>query len=85
MTAGIGHNSIAGDALKGYVERIESLEDTKKDVAEDIKAVYAGAAASGFDAKVLRKVVWLRKQDADKRRAEQEMLDLYLNALGILD
>ena len=69
--------------LKTVVERIERLEEEKKALAGDIKDVYAEAKGTGFDIKVLRKIVSIRRQDADKRREEDEILELYLAALGM--
>jgi uncharacterized protein (UPF0335 family) len=79
----VGHNSVAGDQLRTVVERIERLEDEKKNVTADIKDVYAEAKGNGFDAKTLRKIVALRKLDEDKRKEAQAMLDLYAHALGL--
>lgn len=70
--------------LRAFLERIERLEEEKKALADDIRDVYAEAKGNGFDVKIIRKIVALRKQDADKRREEQEILDLYLGALGML-
>lgn len=81
----IGHNSLAGDQLKAIVERIERLEGEKADLASDIKDVYAEAKANGFDTKVMRKILRIRKVDHAKRKEEEAMIDLYLNALGMLD
>lgn len=80
----IGHNSVAKDQLKTIVERIERLEEEKGQIASDIKEFYAEAKANGFDTKVLRKVIALRKKDRHQREEEQAMLDLYLQALGML-
>ena len=74
---------VAGDQLKSIVERIERLEEEKKTISDDIKEVYAEAKGTGFDVKILRKIVSIRKQDRDKRREEEEILGLYLSALGI--
>lgn len=72
---------VAGDILRSYIERIERLEEEKKAIADDIKDVYAEAKATGFDTKVMRQIVRLRKMD-DNDRAEQEaLLDVYLHAL----
>jgi uncharacterized protein (UPF0335 family) len=71
-----------GRQLKSIVQRIERLEEEKKCIADDIKEVYAEAKANGYDAKVLRKVVAIRKRDLRERRAEEEILDLYLQAVG---
>mgnify|MGYP001446373883 FL=1 len=69
--------------LRAFIERIEKLEEEKKAIADDIKDVYGEAKATGYDVKVMRKIVSIRRQDRDKRREEEEILDLYLNALGM--
>ncbi len=68
--------------LKSIVERIERLEEDKAAVQADLKEVYAEAKGTGFDVKILRKVVRLRKQDRAKRQEEEALLDLYLSAIG---
>lgn len=85
--SGMGHNSktsFAQGQLKSLVDRIERLEEEKKTISGDIKEIYAEAKATGFDTKILRKIVAIRKQDAAKREEEQAMLDLYMEALGML-
>jgi uncharacterized protein (UPF0335 family) len=74
--------STAGQ-LKAFIERIERLEEEKRQIADDIKDVYAEAKGTGFDAKILRKIVSLRRQDANERREQEEILDTYLRALGM--
>ena len=69
--------------LRAFVERIERLEEEKKALADDIKDVYAEAKGTGFDSKIIRKIVSIRRQDREKRREEEEILDLYLSALGM--
>jgi uncharacterized protein (UPF0335 family) len=76
--------NFARDQLKALVERIERLEEEKQALADDIKDVYAEAKANGFDAKVLRQVVRLRKQDTVERQEQEALLDLYLHALGMM-
>jgi uncharacterized protein (UPF0335 family) len=76
--------SLAQGQLKGIVERIERLEEEKKAIAGDIKEVYAEAKANGFDTKILRKVIAIRKKDRHEREEEEAMLDVYLSALGML-
>ncbi|MGE3247013.1 MAG: DUF2312 domain-containing protein [Beijerinckiaceae bacterium] len=71
--------------LRAFIERIERLEEEKRTIADDIKEVYAEAKGNGFDAKVMRKIISMRRQDADKRREEETILDLYLNALGMVE
>ena len=75
-------NSTAQGQLKSIVERIERLEEDKAAVAADLKEVYAEAKGNGFDTKILRKVVRLRKQDKAKRLEEDALIDLYLSAIG---
>ena len=74
----------AKDQLKAFVERIERLEEEKKALSDDIRDVYAEAKGNGFDAKALRTIVRMRKMDVDERREQQDILDTYLNALGML-
>ena len=76
-------NGVAQDQLRSFVDRIERLEEEKKTINDDIKDVYAEAKGNGFDTKVLRKVIALRKQDADERQEQESILDLYLVALGM--
>ncbi len=76
-------DEVAQDQLRSFVERIERLEEEKKTIADDIKDVYAEAKGNGFDTKVLRKVISLRKQDAQERQEQEAILDLYLQALGM--
>lgn len=76
-------HEIAKDQLKSFIERIERLEEEKKATADDIKDVYAEAKATGYDTKVLRKVVQIRKQDKNERLEQEAILDLYLEALGL--
>jgi uncharacterized protein (UPF0335 family) len=76
--------SFAKGQLKSLVERIERLEEEKKALAGDLKEVYGEAKANGFDTKILRKVISLRKRDRHEREEEEAMLDLYMNALGMI-
>jgi uncharacterized protein (UPF0335 family) len=73
---------IAADALRQFVDGIERLEEEKKGLADDIKDVYGQAKSQGFDVKVLRKIISLRKKDRQEREEEEEILALYLAALG---
>lgn len=74
--------STAGQ-LKAFIERIERLEEEKRTIADDITEVYSEAKGNGFDPKILRKIVALRKKDANERREEDEILETYLRALGM--
>ena len=82
----IGHNvgGIAGDRLRSFIERIERLEEEKRSLAEDIKEVYAEARGSGFDAKIMRKLIALRRMDKDDLDEQEALLDIYKRALGML-
>jgi uncharacterized protein (UPF0335 family) len=68
--------------LRSIIERVERLEQEKAEIAEGIKEVYAEAKGNGFDTKILRKVISIRKQDRAKRMEEEAILDLYMSALG---
>lgn len=76
--------TFAREQLKTIVERIERLEEEKKSIAEDIRDVFGEAKANGFDTKVLRQVIRLRKQDLAERQEQETVLDLYLHALGMI-
>lgn len=75
---------IAGDMLKAFIERVERLEEEKASIAGDIKDVLAEAKGNGFDTKVIRKIIALRKRDVAERQEEEAILELYLQALGML-
>ena len=77
-------SGVAADQLRAFVERIERLEEEKQSIADDIKEVYGEAKGTGFDTKVLRQIVRLRKQDAAERQEQEALLDLYMHALGML-
>lgn len=70
------------DKLKSLIQRIERLEEERAALAADIREIYAEAKGSGFDPKIMRKVVRIRKMDAADRSTEEELLDLYLSAVG---
>lgn len=76
-------DTVAQDQIKALIERIERLEEEKSAIAGDIKEVYAEAKGNGFDTKVLRKVIALRKQDQNERMEMQALIDLYMEALGM--
>ncbi len=75
---------ITPDLLRSFIERIERLEDEKAVLALDLKEVYQEAKSEGFDPKIIRKVIALRKQDVIERSADEATLVEYLNALGML-
>lgn len=72
----------AQEKLRQLVARIERLEEEKKSIGDDVKESYAEAKAMGFDSKVLRQVVRLRKQDRQEREEQDQIRELYLHALG---
>lgn len=72
---------VAGERLKSFVERVERLEEEKQALTEDIKEVYAEAKSSGFDVKILRQIIRLRKMDENDRSEMETLLDVYKRAL----
>ena len=76
-----GPGGVAGDRLRSFVERIERLEEEIKALTEDKKDIYSEAKGEGFDVKILREVVRLRKQDEKERDERESLLDVYLHAL----
>lgn len=84
---GIGHNAgeVSGARLKSFISRIETLEEEKKSISEEIRDVYAESKATGFDPKIMRKIVSLRKTNLEKRREESELLELYMSAIGMAE
>ena len=74
---------IAGDRLKSFVERIERLEEEKAALTSDTRDVYAEAKSAGFDVKILRQIIRLRKLDEPARNEQEELLELYMRALGM--
>src|ERR1700738_4339984 len=75
---------IAGDRLKSFIERIERLEEEKRALAEDIKEVYAEAKGTGFDTKIMRQLIKIRKMDKDDLDEQETLLDVYKRAIGML-
>ena len=75
---------IAGDRLKSFVERIERLEEERRALGNDIKEVYAEAKGTGFDPKIMRQVIRLRRMDKDDLDEQESLLDVYKRALGML-
>lgn len=73
----------AAQELRSYVERIERLEEERKTLSDDIKDVYGSAKSGGYDTKILKKVIALRKKDEHERAKEEALLDTYCAALGM--
>ncbi|KAA0678102.1 DUF2312 domain-containing protein [Roseomonas genomospecies 6] len=76
---------IAADRLKSFVERIERLEEEKRGLLEDISEVYAEAKGTGFDTKIIRQIIRLRKMDKADRQEQEAILELYKEELGMED
>ena len=77
-------SGVAGDRLRSFIERIERLEEEKYNLSEDIKEVYSEAKGTGFDIKIMRQIIRLRKMEAGDRSEMEEILDVYKRALGML-
>jgi uncharacterized protein (UPF0335 family) len=75
---------IASDRLRTIIERVERLEEEKSTLAEDIREVFSEAKAAGFDVKILRQVIRLRKLDSSDRQEQEAVLDLYKRALDMM-
>jgi uncharacterized protein (UPF0335 family) len=75
--------SVAQDQIRAIVERIERMEEEKRAIADDIKEIYAEAKGNGFDTKVLRQIVRIRKMDHSDRMEQEALLELYMTALGM--
>jgi uncharacterized protein (UPF0335 family) len=75
---------VSTSQLRSFVERIERLEEEKKGIVDDIRDVFAEAKGQGFDSKIMRQVIKLRRKDAAERQEEEALLDLYMNALGMV-
>jgi uncharacterized protein (UPF0335 family) len=75
---------IAGDRLKSFIERIERLDEEKQALANDIKEVYAEAKGTGFDTKIMRQLIRMRKMDKDDLDEQETLIDIYKRAIGML-
>lgn len=81
QTSNVG--GVSGDRLKSYLDRIERLTEEKKGIGEDISDIFAEAKAAGFDTKTMRAILKLRQMDGEKRREQEELLELYKAAVGL--
>ena len=79
----VSSDSVAQDQLRAFIERIERMEEEKKAISDDIKEIYAEAKGNGFDTKVLRQIIRIRKQDHAERMEQEALLELYMSALGM--
>jgi len=71
------------DQLMQFIERIERLEEDKKAISDDIKDIYAEAKSSGYESKIIRKIVSLRRKTKEQRQEEETLLDLYMTSIGM--
>jgi uncharacterized protein (UPF0335 family) len=78
-------DNVSAEQLRLFIERIETLEEEKKGIADDIKDVYSEAKGTGFDTKTMRAIVRLRKMEANARQEAEALLDTYKTALGLVD
>ncbi len=74
---------ISGERLRLYIERIERLEEEKKALSDDIREIYSEAKGTGFDVKVLRHIIRLRKMDASDRNEMEQVIEVYKHVLGM--
>ncbi|MBF0356535.1 MAG: DUF2312 domain-containing protein [Alphaproteobacteria bacterium] len=75
---------ITGERLKSFIERVERLEEEKTALAADIKDVYSEAKSAGFDTKIIRQLIRIRKADPQDRKEQEELLELYMQAIGMV-
>jgi uncharacterized protein (UPF0335 family) len=78
-----GIEAVSGERLKSVIKRIEKLEEDKAAISKDIKEVYSEAKGTGFDVKIIRNIVKLRKLEIEKRREQDELTQLYMSAIGM--
>ncbi len=83
MTADVAETGVAGLELTQFVERVERLEEEKKAISGDIREVYAEMKGNGFDARAVREIVKIRKQDHSERKEMEAILELYMAALNM--
>jgi len=83
ITGGNNASGIAADHLKSFIERVERLSEERDAISGDIREVMAEAKASGFEVKILRQIVRLRKMDAQERSEQDQLLDVYKAAIGM--
>ena len=79
----VSTDSVAQDQIRAFIERIEKMEEEKQAISDDIKEIYAEAKGNGFDTKVLRQIIRIRKQDHAERMEQEALLELYMAALGM--
>ena len=83
MPDGAADKGISATRLKSFIQRIERLEEEKKAMGADIREIYSEAKSSGFDAKIMRKVIALRRLDTAERQEQEALLQVYIDAIGM--
>ena len=83
LSGGDNEHGVASEELRQFIERIERLEEEKAAISSDIKEVYAEAKGRGFDTKVIRRIISIRKKPPEERQEEEAILELYMQALGM--
>jgi len=81
--SGVSEGGIAADRLRSVIERVERLEEERKALAGDIKDIFSEAKSAGFDVKVIKQIIRLRKQEPAEREEQETLLDIYCRALGM--
>lgn len=81
--SGIGDNHVAADQLRLYIERLERLNEERKGIADDVRDVFAEAKSQGYDAKIMREALKLRKMESHDREEFEAIRDTYKSALGL--
>lgn len=77
--------SVAGDQLRAFIERIERMEEEKSAISADIKEIKAEAKGNGFNVKIINMILRIRKMDANERMEQEALLDLYMSSLGMVE
>lgn len=77
--------SVAGDQLRAFIERIERMEEEKSAISADIKEIKAEAKGNGFDVKIINMILRIRKMDANERMEQEALLELYMSSLGMVE
>jgi uncharacterized protein (UPF0335 family) len=83
MPDGAADKGVSAQRLKSFIQRIERLEEEKKATGADIREVYSEAKSSGFDTKIMRKVIALRRLDTAERQEQEALLQVYIDAIGM--
>lgn len=82
--ASVGHNAASDARLKSFIERVERLNDDKKNIADDIKEVFQEAADAGYDTAIIRSIIKARKMTDEQREERMHMLEVYMRGIGML-